>query len=355
MSKYKIQGTDMDEYFNTGNSVITAPYTNLPFYDPATEEYEKITSNIGYSIAGIDVSELYDIKSKFQEISTTSTTENGTLSIPTWAKGVKVFLGTMQGTKGNDSAPASDGKGGAGRGPFSVGVTGEAGLQGLKGNDNHIENCPIANGNKKREKFGGGGGPGGDGGPGGPAGLGAAGGRGGTGGRGASGGQGGAGVRYSSPSIINLDSIRGNGINYSVSENAVSLSSTNFIYAANRGSGGKDANNPNAGNNGNDAKGGNNGKQGQQGFQGNKGQDGGTSCGDNGSGDAGTKGGQGGQGGKGDDATAGNNGNAGDDGNNGDPGADGNVSVTGPSDLGAQSYSTNSHTSNKIIVHFFID
>lgn len=353
MSKYKVQGTDLDEYFSTGNSVITAPYTDFPFYDTATEEYEKITSNIGYSIAGIDVSELYDIKSKFQEISTTSTTENGTLSIPTWAKGAKVFLGTMQGIKGNDSTPASDGTPGNALGPFTTGNVGDPGLQGAKGNDHHVDNCPTDS--RKREKFGGAGGAGGDGGPGGPPGLGALGGKGGTGGRGATGGEGGAGVRYSSPSIINLDSIRGNGINYSVSENAVSLSSANFIYAANRGLNGKDANTPNAGNNGNNATGGNNGKQGQQGFQGNRGQDGGKSCGDSGSAGAGTKGDQGGQGGKGDDATAGTPGTAGDDGNNGDTGADGNVSVTGPSDLGAQSYSTNSHTSNKIIVHFFID
>jgi hypothetical protein len=343
MSKYKIEGTDIDEYFNTGNSVIdnNARYINFPNYDPATEEYQKITSNIGYTIGGIDISDLYNIKSQFQEVSTTSSTYNGNITIPTWAKGAKVFLGTMQGNKGNDTQKAPNGNKGANRGPFSRGAQGD---KGPNGNNGHANDCPT--GQAKRSKNGGPGGPGGDGGDPGDS---ASGGNGGTGGNGATGGTGGDGIRYASPNIIDLDSIRGNGISYSVSANAVSLNSANFNYSANRGVVGNNANNPNAGQDGNDAKGGSNGNKGGQG---NKGSDGGNGCQDAGTASGGNKGSKGN---KGANATPGNNGANGNNGNNGNKGANANVSITGPSDLNAESYSTNSLTKNNVIVHFFID
>lgn len=354
MPKYKLQNTDIDEYFNTGNSVIdnNNSFIDLPTYDTATEEYEKITSNIGYSIGEVDISELYDIKSKFEEVSTTSSTINGGLTIPTWAKGAKVFLGTMQGAKGSDTSPAANGSPGANRGPFSPGGTGPSGNTGPAGNQGHANKCPT--GQAKRERNGGPGGAGGDGGDGGDPGAAASGGAGGLGGNGATGGTGGDGVRYSSPNIINLDNIRGNGISYSVSANAVSLNSANFSYAANSGVIGNNANEPNAGQDGNDATGGQNGFQGGQGGQGGQGNGGSNSCGGS-PGNTGNKGAKGTKGAKGQDATAGQNGQNGNNGNNGNKGANANVSVTGPSDLNAQTLTSNSQTSNKIIVHFFID
>jgi len=354
MPKYKLQGTDIDEYFNTGNSVIdnNNSFADIPTYDIATEEYEKITSNIGYSIGGVDISELYDIKSKFEEVSTTSSTINGSLTVPTWAKGAKVFLGTMQGAKGNDTSPAANANAGANRGPFSSGGTGPSGPSGPNGNQGHANGCPT--GQAKRERGGGPGGPGGDGGDGGDPGDSASGGAGGKGGSGATGGTGGDGVRYSSPNIINLDSIRGNGISYSVSANGVSLNSTIFNYTANKGTVGNNANQPNAGQKGGDAKGGQNGFQGGQGGQGGKGNDGSNSCGGS-PGNIGSKGSKGAKGSKGQNATAGSPGANGNNGNNGQKGANANVSITGPSDLNAQVLNSNSQTSNKIIVHFFID
>lgn len=339
MSKYKIQDTKIEDYFNTGNSSIgNTDFNGFPSYDVATEDYEKITSGTGYEIDGTDISDLYDIKSKFQEINTVST---GTLTIPTWAKGVKVFLGTTQGAKGNDTSKAADGNSGANRGPFSAGPQG---FQGVMGSGGHADDCFPTQ--KRRPKNGGDGGAGG---AGGAAGSGASGGAGGTGGSGASGGTGGDGVTYASPNITDLSSIRGNGISYTVTANKVILNSNAFNYTANRGSVGNDANDPTAGTPGNAATG---GSDGFRGGQGNKGQDGPNGC--NSAGKA-ADGNTGNQGAKGNDATAGNKGADGTPGNNGNKGANGNVSVTGPADTSPVSNNTNSISQNIIKVHFFID
>lgn len=342
MSNYKIKGTGLDDYFNTGNSVINSgAYVGFPNYDPATEAYERITSNIGFTVQGTDISQLYNIKSKFVEVSTTSENKFGALTIPTWANGAKVFIGTMQGLAGASTSPAANGTPGANRGPFSAGTPGN---QGPPGPGGHANSCPT--GQAKRPKDGG---VGGLGGAGGAAGAGASGGTGGTGGTGATGGVGGDGVRYSSPNITNLDTIRGSGISYILTANTASLSSSNFIYTANRGVTGNNATNPNAGTPGNDATGGNNGQDGQRGGQG---QAGGNDCGSPGQAGQGPPGGQGAPG---NNAIAGNNGTPGQNGVNGNKGANGNAIISGPSDLNAISLNTNSNSSNKIIVHFFID
>jgi hypothetical protein len=340
-NKYKFQGTDLEDYFNTGNSSITGTsFNSFPNYDPSSEDYEKITSNIGYSIGGTDISQLYNIKSKFEEIR--GGTSSGTLTIPTWATGIKIYLATKQGPKGNDSAPAAPGVPGANRGPFSPGTPGTPGTPGANTNANGCGRF----GSQTRTRNGGAGGAGG---LGGAAGLGASGGTGGAGGTGATGGDGGEGVIYKSPNITDLSTIRGNGVSYSISDTSVTLSSNIFNISANRGVSGNNANNPNSGQNGNNATGGSNGQDGQDGQDGANGR---SSCSAPGTSPAGLAGTPGTAG---NNAIAGTPGASGNNGTNGNTGSSGNVSVTGPSDVNALSNNSNSISENIIKVHFFIE
>ena len=214
MSNYKFKSTDLAEYFDSGTSTVNEDhFDEFPSFTQATLPYEKIEHTFGYSYNGTDLKNIYSIKSKFEQY----TSGSGNVSIPSWANAIKIRMDTTQGDQGNGLYAGGrwpQGQPGtaitAGQSPESRYPNGTPGGQGPQGPGNHAHGCPTEQ--ARRPRYGGPGGPGGEGGQGGI--INAAGGPGGQGGAGAYGGPGGPGITYYTPTITNLDDVRGQGVSY---------------------------------------------------------------------------------------------------------------------------------------------
>lgn len=361
-NKYKFKSTDLDEYFASGGSQeVDSKFAGFPKFVQATLEYEKIEQPIGYTLNGDDLINRYSIKSDFEE----RTSGTGTITIPSWANAIKLRMDTMQGFQGANVSRLPDGIPGANQGDPSnpqgragTGAPGAQGEQGQQGDNNEAKGCPGPQAH--RNKQGAAGGPGGPGGDGGQGGLTyAVGGAGGQGGDGASGGQGGDGVTYYTKKIADLDDIRGNGILYNINTNECQLRDLGdqiFNFQANRGAQGNAAYGGNAGNSGNAANAANSGGQGGKGGKGQKGGAGGNQCSADGTskavGQTGIKGQKGAAGGNAKNGTKGSKGNPA---TAGQKGTAGTFSQVGNYPI-VEEYNaaSNSNTSNRVIVHFYI-
>ena len=362
-NKYRYKSTDLAEYFASGGSQeVDSKFAGFPKFEQATLEYEKIEQTFGYTLNGTDLKDIYSVKSSFEE--KTETDGAGTIDIPPWANAIKLRIDTMKGFQGANVAPLPNGNPGASVGDVNnqgarVGSLGpgETGATGAPGNDFNAKGCPLPQTN--RLKRGAAGGDGGAGGPGGAGGLSyAAGGDGGPGGAGASGGQGGDGLTYYTKKITNLDDIRGNGILYNINTNECQLRDLGdqiFNFQANRGGQGNDAKGGNAGNTGGAATPAQVGGKGKKGKKGHKGGDAGKQCAADGTSKAkGRKGEQGDGGATGSNAVKGIAGTPGNPATAGNKGLAAQFSEQGFPIVEEYNAPSNSNTSNRVIVHFFI-
>jgi len=255
MPNFMYKDVDINSIVTKGaTSIPTTHYNGFPAFTTTTTDYGIIKNELLYQTSSTDIVSNYSIEA----ISYKTVDSNSPCPIPSWCNGVKFYICSAKGKKGD---------------PGGTGPKGAQGDKGYSGNDGRATGCPPPK--ATRPKSGGPGGDGGDGGDGGPGGA---------------GGSGGAGVYFYNTSLI---PVTGGSSAIIQTTSNMSLNISGLTYSANTGA--------NGGN-------GKDGDQGAKGGRGNQGSDGGNSCQSPGtapSGNTGVKGKQG---------AAGSDGNTGDSG-----------------------------------------